>query len=135
MPFLPWGPGGNLAGSVTHLPYWSTFGPCGPGHWYQKSSWLMYRKPRASRPLFFIARAAASSTAAFDVFLKKLQLLHPITGFRSVPAGGFVSAWAAGALATIEAATGTIAVAPAISMAVRPCVNLRVLLTSPPPSL
>ena len=35
-------PAGNLAVSVTQRPYWSTFGPWLPGHWYQKSSTLTY---------------------------------------------------------------------------------------------
>src|SRR6266542_595396 len=76
---------GNLVVSVTHRPYWSTFGPWLPGHWYQKSSTLTYRYPTAASPLLVIASAVASMLAAVGLRRMKLQLLHPSAGVRPTP--------------------------------------------------
>src|SRR5437016_4997085 len=86
---------GNLVVSVTQRPLASTFGPWLPGHWYQKSSRLMFVYPSAGSPLFFIASACASILAAVGFLRMKLQLLQPSAGVRPTP---LFSAWAEGAL-------------------------------------
>src|SRR5437763_9240679 len=76
---------GNLVVSVTQRPLASTFGPWLPGHWYQKSSTLMFVYPSAGSPLFFIASACASIFAAVGFLRMKLQLLQPSSGVRPTP--------------------------------------------------
>src|ERR1700685_1903538 len=77
--------GGNSAGLVTHRPYWSTFGPWLPGHWYQKSSTFTYWNPTLASPLRFIASACASILAAVGSCRMKLQLLQPSAGVSPTP--------------------------------------------------
>src|SRR4029077_5095655 len=89
----------------------------------------MYRYPRRAKPLCFIARAAASSMAASEVSLKKLQVLHPSPGLRSVPCGGLASAWAGDAFDRTDPTAGAASIGSASSVAVRPRVSL--LMSSP----
>src|SRR5579864_8403259 len=85
----PWG--GNFAGSVIQRPYASTLGPCGPGHWYQKSSRFTYWYPSSCNPELWRASAWALILSAVGSFRMKLQLLQPRTGVRSRPLSSAVA--------------------------------------------
>ena len=106
--------GGNLVASVTQRPYWSTFGPWLPGHWYQKSSTLTYWKPASARPLVFMASAWASMLAAVGSCRMKLQLLQPSAGVSPTPLASFTTP---GAAVAAGAALAALAAGAAIRMA------------------
>src|SRR3954465_3225244 len=94
-------PLGNFAVSTTHRPLPSTTGPL-LSHFIQKSSRLMYTKPCAARPLFFIASACALIAASVGVRRTKLQLLQPIAGLVDSPLSDAFAGCAPSMLATVN---------------------------------